>query len=157
MKHVTLAALTALGLGLASCSPTTDKTAGGQTSTAGPNKDLNALFAACWDKTLRLFPLDATVYGDNRFNDQLPNDQTRAYRDTLQAFYAGNLARLAKFDREKLDANDKISYDIFQYETQHGLAGLKLNTWMLPANQFRGLPITLGQFGSGQSIQPFKM
>ena len=156
MKHLTLAALTALGLGLASCSPTTDKTADGQTSTAGPNKDLNALFAACWDKTLRLFPLDATVYGDNRFNDQLPNDQTRAYRDTLRAFYAGNLARLAKFDREKLDANDKVSYDIFQYEMQHGLAGLKLNTWMLPANQFRGLPITLGQFGSGQSIQPFK-
>jgi uncharacterized protein (DUF885 family) len=27
---------------------------------------------------------------------------------------------------------------------------------MLPANQFYGLPITLGQYGSGQGVQPFK-
>ncbi len=152
MKHFT--SLAALAL-LAACN-SSDTSWTGRTDQTSGNKDLGALFKAYWDKNSRLDPLSATAYGDNRFNDQLPNNQTRAYRDTLRAFYQGYLTRLEKFDREKLDANDKISYDIFQYEAQHGLAGLKLNTWMMPANQFYGLPISLGQYGSGQGNQPFK-
>ena len=35
---------------------------------------LAALFAAYWDEQARLFPFDATAQGDNRYNDQLPND-----------------------------------------------------------------------------------
>ena len=164
MKKPLLLALAASTL-LAACNSGTksDSTAstaatadGATTVSATGDKSLNDLFESYWEKNSRLDPLSATAYGDNRYNDQLPNNQTRAFRDTLQSFYQSHLTRLQKFDREKLDANDKISYDIFQYEMQHGLAGLKLNTWMMPANQFYGLPITLGQYGSGQGIQPFK-
>jgi len=158
MKYFAQVAVAAAALWLAGCqsSTTSEATTQGDNTAAGGDKELNNLFASYWQKNSQLFPLDATGYGDNRYNDQLPNNQTRAFRDTLRTFYQGYLTRLQKFDREKLDANDKISYDIFQYEMNHGLAGLKLNTWMLPANQFYGLPITLGQFGSGQGIQPFK-
>ncbi|MGI4741719.1 MAG: DUF885 domain-containing protein [Janthinobacterium lividum] len=156
MKYFAQVAVAATALWLAGCqSSSSDKTTQSATTSVG-DKDLNNLFDSYWQKNSQRFPLDATAYGDNRYNDQLPNNQTRAFRDTLRTFYQGYLTRLQKFDREKLDANDKISYDIFQYEMNHGLAGLKLNTWMLPANQFYGLPITLGQFGSGQGIQPFK-
>ena len=139
---------------LAGCqSSTSDKTA--QTAdTAAGNKDLNSLFGQFWEKQSRLDPVSATAQGDNRFNDQLPNDQTQAYRDTLGAFYQTYLTRLEKFDRNALDDNDKISYDIFKYDMQQRLAGLKLNTWMMPFQQFWGLPISMGQYGSGQSIQP---
>jgi len=158
MKYFAQVAVAAAALWLAGCqsSTTSEATTQGDNTAAGGDKELNNLFASYWQKNSQLFPLDATGYGDNRYNDQLPNNQTRAFRDTLRTFYQGYLTRLQKFDREKLDANDKISYDIFQYEMNHGLAGLKLNTWMMPANQFYGLPITLGQFGSGQGIQPFK-
>ena len=123
---------------------------------AAPNKDLNDLFGQYWEKQSRLDPLAATAQGDNRYNNILPNDQTRAYRDTLGAFYQQYLTRLEKFDRNALDENDKISYDIFQYEMQQRLQGLKLPTWMMPFQQFWGLPLTLGQYGSGQGNQPFK-
>jgi uncharacterized protein (DUF885 family) len=158
MKYLAQAALAAAALWLAGCQSSTSSDKSGQKTTANASgdKDLNALFDNYWEKNSQLFPLDATSYGDNRYNDQLPNNQTRAFRDTLRNFYQGYLTRLEKFDREKLDANDKISYDIFQYEMTHGLAGLKLNSWMIPANQFYGLPITLGQYGSGQGVQPFK-
>jgi uncharacterized protein (DUF885 family) len=158
MKYFAHAALAAAALWLAGCqSGTTSDKAGQETnaSTSG-DKDLNALFDSYWEKNSQLFPLDATAYGENRYNDQLPNNQTRAYRDTLRNFYQGYLTRLQKFDRAKLDANDQLSYDIFAYTMNQGLAEAKLNTWMLPANQFYGLPITLGQYGSGQGIQPFK-
>jgi uncharacterized protein (DUF885 family) len=156
MKYLAHAALAAAALWLAGCQPgsTSDKTQA-QASGNG-NKDLSGLFGQYWEKQSRLDPLAATGQGDNRFNDQLPNDQTQAYRDTLRTFYQDYLTRLEKFDRNILDDNDKISYDIFQYEMQQRLAGLKLNTWMIPFQQFWGLPITLGQYGAGSGNQPFK-
>ncbi|MBJ6111457.1 DUF885 domain-containing protein [Hymenobacter sp. BT523] len=160
MKKIALAGLVAAALASACNQTKTTETASSGTENAGSAADsttgLNGLFNAYWEQQSRLDPLSATAYGDNRYNDQLPNNQTRAYRDTLRAFYQGYLTKLQQFDRDKLSDNDKISYDIFAYEMNHGLASLKLNAWMLPANQFYGLPITLGQFGSGQGIQPFK-
>ncbi|MGI4863729.1 MAG: DUF885 domain-containing protein [Janthinobacterium lividum] len=157
MKYFAQAAVAAAALSLASCqSSTSDKTSQAAASTTEGNKDLSGLFSQFWDKQSRLDPLSATAQGDNRFNEILPNDQTQAYRDTLGAFYQGYLTRLEKFDRNGLDDNDKISYDMFRYDMQQRLAGLKLNTWMMPFQQFWGLPISMGQFGAGQSIQPFK-
>ena len=158
MKKLVLAGLAAAALATACNQTKTSETATTATpgAAADSTKGLNGLFNSYWEKQSRLDPLAATAYGDNRFNDQLPNNQTRAYRDTLRSFYQGYLDKLHRFDRTPLSDNDKISYDIFEYEMQHGLAGLKLNTWMLPANQFYGLPITLGQYGSGQGNQPFK-
>ncbi|WP_035560556.1 DUF885 domain-containing protein [Hymenobacter sp. IS2118] len=158
MKKLALAGLVAVAL-TAACNQT--KTP--ETATAGPNTagadattDLDGLFGSYWETQSRLDPLSATGQGDNRYNNLLPNEQTRAFRDTLRTFYGDYLTRLGKFDREKLSDNDKISYDIFKYEMEQRLAGLKLNTWMIPTQQFWGLPITMGQYGAGEGVQPFK-
>ncbi|WP_210518533.1 DUF885 domain-containing protein [Hymenobacter terricola] len=158
MKKFALAGLVAAALTTAcNQTKTTETAAGGTSGTAADStKGLPGLFSSYWEKQSRLDPMSATAQGDNRYNDRLPNDGTRAYRDTLTAFYQDYLGRLEKFDRTSLSDNDKISYDIFQYEMKQRLAGLKLNTWMMPANQFWGLPLTLGQYGSGEGNQPFK-
>lgn len=120
------------------------------------NNDLNILFEKYWEKQAKFFPINATVNGDNRYNDQWPNDQTQAFRDTLNAYYASYLNQVKEFDREKLNALNQISYDIFIYEMNRQLDGLKLNTWMMPFDQFWALPLLFGQMGSGSSFQPFK-
>jgi uncharacterized protein (DUF885 family) len=155
MKYFAQAAVAAVALWLAGCQSSTSSDQATTAPHAG-NGDLSELFSKFWDKQSRLDPISATSQGDNRFNDQLPNDQTQAFRDTLSSFYQNYLTRLEKFDRNTLDENDKISYDIFHYEMKERLAGLKLNTWMMPFQQFWGLPISMGQYGSGQNIQPFK-
>jgi uncharacterized protein (DUF885 family) len=156
MKYFAQVAVAAAALWLAGCqSSSSDKDKTSQTAMT-PNKDLNALFAKFWDKQSRLDPMSATAQGDNRYNNLLPNDQTQAFRDTLRTFYQGYLDDIKRFDRNTLDENDKISYDIFQYDLQERVAGLKLNTWMMPFQQFWGLPISLGQYGSGSGNQPFK-
>ncbi|MCB2378334.1 DUF885 domain-containing protein [Hymenobacter sp. BT635] len=165
MKKLALGGLLACAL-LASCNQqkNADGTAATETGAADV-KDLATLFTNYWEEQTKLFPLSATAQGDNRYNDQLPNDQTKAFRDGLQEFYQRYLTQLGKFDRATLSENDKISYDIFQYDLQTRLDGLKLgivvggdypNTWMIPFSQFGGLPISLGQFGSGSGAQPFK-
>ena len=161
MKKLALAGLVAATLTTA-CNQQTETTETATTTpgtTAAPADTatgLNGLFASFWERQSRLDPLSATAQGDNRFNNLLPNDQTQAYRDTLDFFYRDYLTRLAKFDRAKLSDNDRISYDIFQYDLKKRVEGAKLNTWMIPFQQFWGLPISMGQYGSGQGNQPFK-
>lgn len=121
-----------------------------------PSAPLARLFEAYWEDRAKLFPLNATAQGDNRYNDRLPNDQTRAFREQQQRFYQQYLTSLGKFSRTKLSADDQVSFDIFQYEMQSRLKGLKLNTWMMPFAQFYSLPNTLGQLGAGTGAQPFR-
>ncbi|MBC6990341.1 DUF885 domain-containing protein [Hymenobacter sp. BT491] len=156
MKQLALAGMLACTLMGCNQQTKTESNGAATSATSESNKDLTSLFDSYWEKNNKLFPLAATTQGDNRYNDQLPNDQTKAFRDTLQSFYTNYQTRLKSFDRNALSDNDKISYDIFQYEMNMRLAGLKLNTWMMPFQQFWGLPITMGQYGSGEGIQPFK-
>lgn len=126
------------------------------TPRAAPVAPLATLFNTYWEDRAKLFPLNATSQGDYRYNDRLPNDQTRAFRQQQQQFYQQYLTALQKFDRTQFSAEDQVSYDIFQYELQSRLEGLRLNTWMMPFAQFYSLPNTLGQLGAGTGAQPFK-
>jgi uncharacterized protein (DUF885 family) len=117
---------------------------------------LASLFNNYWDDQARLFPLLATAQGDNRYNDRLPNDQTHAFRQQQARLYRRYLNDLLNIDRARLAADDKLSYDIFQYEMRTRLEGLRLNTWMMPFAQIYSLPTTLGQLGTGTGAQPFR-
>ncbi|MBU6121096.1 DUF885 domain-containing protein [Hymenobacter siberiensis] len=117
---------------------------------------LTGLFNDYWEGRARLFPLVATSQGDNRYNDRLPNDQTRAFRQQQVRFYRRYLNDLLNIDRARLRADDKLSYDIFQYEMRSRIEGLRLNTWMMPFAQFYSLPTTLSQLGAGTGAQPFR-
>lgn len=119
-------------------------------------KKLNALFENYWEDRNKLFPLEATQQGDNRYNDLLPNDQTKEFRDQLDAFYQKNLNELHQFKRDELNPNDQVSYDIFEYEMNMQLELSKSASWMIPFQQFWGLPLLMGQLASGDQFQPFK-
>jgi uncharacterized protein (DUF885 family) len=121
-----------------------------------PSQPLADLFERYWEEQSRLDPMAATAQGDNRYNDRLLDDQTEEFRDKLRRFYEESLGHLQAFDRSKLGEADRISYDVFAYEMRQRILGLKNNAWMLPTNQFSGLPLTLGQYGSGEGSQPFK-
>jgi uncharacterized protein (DUF885 family) len=164
MKRIVLSGLLAGAL-LAGCNQQKTTADGADATEVADVKDIATLFDNYWEEQAKLFPLAATAQGDNRYNDQLPNDQTRAFRQGLATFYQRYLTQLGKFDRATLSQNDKVSYDIFQYDLQVRLDGLKQgiitsgdypNQWMIPFNQFEGLPLSLGQYGSGSGAQPFK-
>ena len=156
MKSFLIICIAAATLSMVSCNQKNNSNKAESDIDTATNKDLNTLLEKYWEENARLFPLQATANGDDRYNDQLPNDQTAAFRDTLRNYYQTYLDEIKKLDRSQLDANNKISYDIFVYEMNSQLDGLKLNTWMMPFNQFWGLPLILGQLGSGSSMQPFK-
>jgi uncharacterized protein (DUF885 family) len=121
------------------------------------NKDLAALFESYYNERMKLFPLEATANGEKGFNDQLYVDFTDEYIAKLKDFFSAKLAALEKFDKDQLNENDKTSYEVFKHEADMNLEGLKYPfTTYIPFQQFWGLPLTMGQLGSGDGNQPFK-
>lgn len=104
----------------------------------------------------RLNPLDATVNGQSKFNDQLQFEMTEHYRKAQQEFYTETKAQLENVDYESLTAEEKISYDIILWEVAVGEELLKHPSHYLPLNQFSGTHLTMGQYASAESAQPFK-
>lgn len=129
------------------------------------NTELASMLEKYFDGKMELFPVEATINGDNRFNDRLHAEFTDAYRARIHDFFTGNLQVINKFDRNQLSEADQISYDIYKHEVETALEGLKYQyaftagydiNGHVPFTQFWGLPITLGQLGSGSGAQPFK-
>lgn len=130
------------------------------------NRRLARLLNDYYEDRMKLFPLEATQNGDNRYNDLLPADFTESYHRLLYDFYSNYLNRLEALNRDRMNDNDKISYDIFKREMEISKEGLEMhyvespifmpNLDYIPFNQFEGLPLALGQLGSGAGFQPFK-
>ncbi|MDP4247991.1 MAG: DUF885 domain-containing protein [Bacteroidota bacterium] len=120
------------------------------------NRDLSKLFDDYYEGRMAMFPVEATFNGDDRYNDRLPVDFADAFRDSTRSFYAHCLQRLRQFDKASLNANDRLSYDILNWELDSRLDGFRFHSNYIPFNQFTGLPLILGQMGSGASVQPFR-
>lgn len=118
-----------------------------------PMKDFTEQF---YRDRLALNPLEATMQGLEGYNDQLPITVSDDYRRQVRDFYTRTKAALAQYKPEQLDAKDRISYDILQWECDIELAGQKFPDNYMSINQFWSLPLMLGQYGSGSGAQPFK-
>src|SRR6478736_724668 len=148
MKRIFLF-LSLASLALYSCSPKTEGTETKQIS-------LDSLMHNYHEDHLKLNPLSATSAGDNRYNDQLPNTITLAYRQQVSDFYEGYKQKLQAIDRAALSANDQLSYDLLMYECNINLEGKKFSDHLTPISQIRSLTLTVAQLGSGTGNQPFK-
>jgi hypothetical protein len=85
---------------------------------------LRALFAADDEANLKRNPISALFRGDMRYADQLGEFVSDGYYDRERAAANDNLAKLAKLNRAKLNATDKIAYDIFTLNQKDTIKGL---------------------------------
>ncbi|GAB3907797.1 DUF885 domain-containing protein [Larkinella knui] len=123
---------------------------------ASGNADFAKTVDDYYEERLKLFPLEATMQGDNWYNDLLPNSISQDFLNQTKAFYSSNLEKLKTFDRAKLSDQDQISYDILKRELELQLEQFKFHLEYVPFSQFEGLTLTFGQLGSGAGAQPFK-
>lgn len=109
-----------------------------------------------FDEKNQLNPLDATLNGQNEYNDQLVLEMTDGFRTKQQAFFDKYEKELAAIDASKLNDEEKISYEIIKWEIAVGQDLLKQPTNLMPIHQFWGTHLTMGQFAGGTAAQPFK-
>ena len=127
-----------------------------KTSSEESMPPIKEFFENYYQERLPLYPLEATMNGDNRYNDRMTDDLTQAGKNKLTVFYTKYQTELVKYDREKLSAEEKVSYDLLKWECNINLEGLKLQTELMPINQIFSTHLMISQLAGGTSIQPFK-
>ncbi len=105
---------------------------------------------------LPLYPLEATSAGDPRYNDQLPNTISQAYRASLRDFYNKYKQQLEQYEPGNLSDNELMNYNILKWECDINLGDLEYHKELMPINQFDCLPLLIGQYAGGTGAQPFK-
>lgn len=117
---------------------------------------ISEVFAHYYEERLPLYPLEATMNGDNRYNDKMSDDLSQAGKSRATAFYRKYQDELAKYNREQLTEEEKISWDLIEWECSINLEGLKFPMELMPINQIFSTHLMIGQMASGSSLQPFK-
>ncbi|RKS01481.1 DUF885 family protein [Flavobacterium sp. 102] len=118
--------------------------------------DINAIAKTYFDYKNALNPLEATQNGQSQFNDQLIFEMTDSHRKKQAEFYAKYEKELASIDTTSLSEEEKNSFDIISWEITIGKDLLKQNANLTPIHQFWGTHLTMGQYASAESAQPFK-
>ena len=118
--------------------------------------DLDSITANYYEQYLKLYPLDATAQGDERYNDQLPINIDKDFISGEITFYNSVQNQLNKVDYKSLNDQDKTVYDVLDYTLKDKIERYAYHPEYIPFTQFSGLPLDFPLFGSGQGNQPFK-
>ncbi|WP_397606469.1 DUF885 domain-containing protein [Sphingorhabdus sp.] len=127
---------------------------------ATESQKLSTLFAADDEASLQRNPLSAMFRGDMRYADRFGDFISDAYFANERKAAEANLEALKGIDRDRLNATDKIAYDVFKQNQTDALKGLSKEimdlTVVRPLNHFSGFHTFYPTFASGQGAAPFK-
>ncbi len=118
--------------------------------------EIDSIASNYYDQYLKLYPLEATAQGDNRYNDQLPINIDKDFISGEIAFYNSVQNQLKKVDYKGLSDEDKTVYDVLDYTLKDKVERYAYHPEYIPFTQFSGLPLDFPLLGSGQGSQPFK-
>ena len=116
------------------------------------SEKLHNLFNDVWGWGLQEFPTRATYLGDYRYNDRLANMSLVS----IQGRHKKNKAILRKLEnlnREQLDPNDKLNYDLFHKNITRNIAAHPFKDYLMPVDQMGGIQIN---FPNLVDITPFR-
>src|SRR4051812_9478022 len=85
-----------------------------QAQTIAQNNVLHQLFKNYYEDRIKLFPLEATAAGDNRYNNMLPNDGSQSFLKQVHEFYSKYQKDLSSYKPESLSREDRISFYILK-------------------------------------------
>ncbi len=106
---------------------------------------------------LTLNPLEGTaITGDAKYEDKLEISISPEHRAKTHTLALRVQRELAGLKVAALSPADKLSYDLLKEKMRDDLEGEQYPGYLMPLNQYGGLPVYVAQLGSGQQIQPLK-
>jgi uncharacterized protein (DUF885 family) len=130
--------------------------AGAQAARPARAEELAALYAEYWEEHLQLEPIQATLIGDPRYNDRLPNSLSPEHREREREHHRRYLERARAIGPDGLSDQDRLSYEIFVRDRATDLEGFEYPQHLVPVNQFNNVANLVAMFGSGTGPQPFQ-
>ena len=121
---------------------------------------LAKIFRDSDEEQLTRNPLGAIGRGDLRYADRFGDFLSDASIAANRAAAEHDLAALNAIDRARLSRADRVSYDVFKYQTLDTLEGLRpaiiAATIVRPIDHFFGFHTSFPDFSSGEGVAPFK-
>lgn len=116
---------------------------------------ISNVYDSFYEGCLSLDPINGNYSGINRYYDTLTNNLTIDFREKEVEHYQTHLTKTQQYDRETLSESDQVNYDIIVWVAKNKLEADHSFIRYLPINQFHSMNLTVAQFASGSSIQPF--
>ena len=139
MRLLLYSLITSLAFLFASCGDS-DKTE------ENVSEQLNAWFDAKYEEQLQRNPMQLTTLGRKDNYDKI-NDMSEAAEDFELAWYEETVNELqSKFNYDDLNADDKISYDLWMYQYKMAKERVEFRNLAYVFSQMRGMHTTLPQF-----------
>ena len=118
---------------------------------------LAAISEKYFQDRLALNPLEGTqITGEAKYEDKLEITISPVYRARNKALMQRVQKQLAALNFAKLSPPDQLTYDLLREKLRDGLEGETYPDYLMPIDQYGGIPVNVAQLGSGQQIQPLK-
>ena len=108
-----------------------------------PAQQLHSLFDRDWEYQMRHDPIGASELGDRRWNDQWPDVSLSSLREQFQNSRQ-ELQDLHAIDRSKLNPEDQLNYDVFEYNTKDYVESEQYKWYLVRTNTFSGIQTVEG-------------
>ncbi len=153
LRTVGLSVLVALG----ACTGKVDAPADDQQAqdAGSAEQRLTQLVEEYWEEFLVLNPLNATFFGDNRYNDRLENNIGQQYQAEYLALQREYVEKLQKIDPAQLAGQARLTYDIFKLDRDLAIEGFHFPGELVPINQSFSMPSLFAQMGATGGVHPF--
>jgi uncharacterized protein (DUF885 family) len=118
-------------------------------------KALADLLAEQWDYRMRTSPIEATIFGDKRWNDQLGDFSEEAVEKDLQETRKF-LARFEAIDVTGFPDQEALNKELMVRDLQMQLEGARFKSWEMPVSQMGGIHIFLPMLSSFAPFESVK-
>jgi len=150
MKKTLLAGMMALSLIACKNDATTETASTGDTSLA-----FNNVLDNYYEDGLKLNPLNATMSGDNRYNDKFPDALSQSHKDAVKTYYTSYRDSIQQFNDSDFTDTEKMSKEVLLWDIAINLEGMEFKKDLTPIDQMWSPHLMFGQLASGASAQPF--
>src|ERR1017187_9427246 len=106
------------------------------------HKALADLLAEQWDYRMRTSPIEATIFGDKRWNGQLGDFSEEAVEKDLQETRKF-LVRFEAIDTTGFPDQEVLNKELMVRDLEMQLEGARFKSWEMPVSQMGGIHIFL--------------
>ena len=118
--------------------------------------NIDSIASKYYEGYLKMYPLEATMQGDSRYNDLLSNNISSEFISKEIEFYTDTQKKLKSIEYDDLSDEQKTVYDVLDYTLKDKIERYAYHPELLPFSQFEGLPLDFPLLGSVEGNQPFK-
>ena len=118
--------------------------------------NIDSIASKYYEGYLKMYPLEATMQGDSRYNDLLSNNISSEFISKEIEFYTDTQKKLKSIDYDDLSDEQKTVYDVLDYTLKDKIERYAYHPELLPFSQFEGLQLDFPLLGSAEGNQPFK-